>query len=194
MSLVPSAGVKCIAGGVYQEMRQTLVSFVTGVVHDAITVAEHCRRMTITVNDMLLVLKRRNMWDICARCSGLHRHNGRHCLDCLCSLCPATCRLPTHAWHSRNLVLQLCPNLARSSQFCRDWNNLTLLPVVAQHGVRLWHGAPDEAPDIASRAPTAPRAMPRGHRGAPNNIDLTKDPCHCASGGPCSYRSRQISV
>lgn len=61
--LVPSAGVKRIAGAVYQEMRQTLASFVTGVVHDAITMAEHCRRMTITVNDMLLVLKRRNMYD-----------------------------------------------------------------------------------------------------------------------------------
>lgn len=61
--LVSSAGVRRIAGGVYQEMRQTLVSFVTGVVHDAITVAEHCRRMTITVNNILLVLKHRNMYD-----------------------------------------------------------------------------------------------------------------------------------
>jgi len=86
-------------------MRQTLVSFVTGVVHDAITVAEHCRRMTITVNDMLLVLKRRNMCDdlraLLVITAGIAWTAYPLCVR-------ATCRLQAHAWHGRDLVFQLC--------------------------------------------------------------------------------------
>ena len=55
------AGVKRISGGVYQEMRQALVAFLRAAIPDAIALAEHCRRCTVTVNDILLALKRRGM-------------------------------------------------------------------------------------------------------------------------------------
>jgi histone H3/H4 len=55
------AGVKRISGGVYQEMRQVLVAFLRAAIPDAIALAEHCRRCTVTVNDILLALKRRGM-------------------------------------------------------------------------------------------------------------------------------------
>ena len=56
-----SAGVKRISGGVYQEMRQVLVAFLQAAIPDAVALAEHCHRCTVTVNDVLLALKRRGM-------------------------------------------------------------------------------------------------------------------------------------
>ena len=56
-----SAGVKRISGGVYQEMRQVLVAFLQAAIPDAVALAEHSHRCTVTVNDVLLALKRRGM-------------------------------------------------------------------------------------------------------------------------------------
>lgn len=43
----------------YPAIRKCLVSYLKNVLPDAIALAEHCRRMTVTVNDILLALKRR---------------------------------------------------------------------------------------------------------------------------------------
>jgi len=53
--------VKRISRGVFTEARACLEAFVRGVVGDAAVYAEHARRRTATVPDVLLALKRRGV-------------------------------------------------------------------------------------------------------------------------------------
>ncbi|GAB4821183.1 hypothetical protein N2152v2_008229 [Parachlorella kessleri] len=55
--LARRAGVKRISGGVVEEVQSVLRSWLSIVVPRATTYAEHARRMTVTLNDMLLSLK-----------------------------------------------------------------------------------------------------------------------------------------
>ena len=59
--LARRGGVKRISRGVFTEARACLEAFVRGVVGDAAVYAEHARRRTATVPDVLLALKRRGV-------------------------------------------------------------------------------------------------------------------------------------
>ena len=59
--LARRGGVKRISRGVFSEARACLEAFVRGVVGDASVYAEHARRRTATVGDVLLALKRRGV-------------------------------------------------------------------------------------------------------------------------------------
>ena len=48
-----------MSGDVPSEARVALQSFLQDVVHDVCVIAEHSKRMTVTVMDVLLALKRR---------------------------------------------------------------------------------------------------------------------------------------
>eukprot|EP00890_Picochlorum_soloecismus_P003186 jgi/Picsp_1/3869/NSC_01381-R1_histone h4 len=56
--LARRAGVKRIHSGIYEEAPQALRGWLSKMVHDACMYAEHGKRFTITVNDVLLALKR----------------------------------------------------------------------------------------------------------------------------------------
>lgn len=56
--LARRAGVKRIHNGIYEEAPQALRGWLSKMVHDACMYAEHGKRFTITVNDVLLALKR----------------------------------------------------------------------------------------------------------------------------------------
>jgi len=56
--LARRGGVKRIEGGVYEEMRGVLRQFLTPVLQDCVTYAEHARRKTITCMDVVHSLKR----------------------------------------------------------------------------------------------------------------------------------------
>lgn len=56
--LARRAGVKRISGLVYDDIRQALKTFLTNIIHDAVTYTEHARRKTVTVQDVILALKR----------------------------------------------------------------------------------------------------------------------------------------
>lgn len=53
------AGVKRMADGVYCDTRAVLVAFLRPIVQDAALFAEHGRRFTVRLQDVLLALKRR---------------------------------------------------------------------------------------------------------------------------------------
>lgn len=57
--LARRGGVKRINGLVYEETRGVLKGFLTDVIKDAVTYAEHSRRKTIQVMDVVYSLKRR---------------------------------------------------------------------------------------------------------------------------------------
>ena len=56
--LARRGGVKRISGLVYEETRGVLKVFLECVIRDALTYAEHNRRMTITAMDVVYALKR----------------------------------------------------------------------------------------------------------------------------------------
>lgn len=145
-----NAGVKRISSGVYTEMRQVLVAFLKGVIPDATTLAEHCRRSTITVNDILLALKRRGMCGTFL----LHftLHVSEYCQDYCC----------LKALLSSAAACQDTIN-AKPRRATRRSMLTALLPNVLQHAVRLRLGA---LPDHAGGPPHPSRPPPRGHPGA----------------------------
>jgi len=56
--LARRAGVKRINAGIYEEAPLALRAWLSKMVRDACVFAEHGRRFTITLNDILLALKR----------------------------------------------------------------------------------------------------------------------------------------
>lgn len=58
--LARRGGVKRISGNVYEATRRYLKTFLESVVKDAITYAQHSRRKTVSVSDVLHALKRQN--------------------------------------------------------------------------------------------------------------------------------------
>jgi len=64
--LARRAGVKRIHSGIYEEAPQALRGWLSKMVHDACTYAEHGKRFTITLNDVLLALKRNGVYVLCA--------------------------------------------------------------------------------------------------------------------------------
>ena len=58
--LARRGGVKRISQFVYDDARQALKGFLTGVVGNATTYTEHARRKTVTAMDVIYALKRNN--------------------------------------------------------------------------------------------------------------------------------------
>lgn len=56
--LARRGGVKRISFGIYKEMRDVLLKFLTQVVRDANTFTEHAKRKTVTTMDVVYALKR----------------------------------------------------------------------------------------------------------------------------------------
>ncbi len=56
--LARRGGVKRISGLIYEETRGVLKAFLERIVRDAITYADHARRKTISVMDVVFALKR----------------------------------------------------------------------------------------------------------------------------------------
>lgn len=56
--LARRAGVKRVSAGIYDEAPVALRAWLQMVIHDACAYTEHARRFTVTVNDILLGLKR----------------------------------------------------------------------------------------------------------------------------------------
>jgi histone H4 len=56
--LARRGGVKRISGGIYEETRTVLKSFLENVVRDSVTYTEHARRKTVTSMDVVYALKR----------------------------------------------------------------------------------------------------------------------------------------
>ena len=56
--LARRGGVKRISGLIYEETRGVLYAFVESVLRDAVYYAEHARRSTVTVMDIVHALKR----------------------------------------------------------------------------------------------------------------------------------------
>jgi histone H4 len=56
--LARRGGVKRISGLIYDEARLVLKMFLTNVLHDTVTFAEHARRKTVTAMDVVYALKR----------------------------------------------------------------------------------------------------------------------------------------
>jgi histone H4 len=56
--LARRGGVKRISGLIYEETRSALKLFLEDVVHDAVTMTEHAKRKTVTVQDVVFALKR----------------------------------------------------------------------------------------------------------------------------------------
>lgn len=60
--LARRGGVKRINAGVYAEIPLALKCFLSKIIKDAITYAEHSRRLTIVTNDVILALKRNGLY------------------------------------------------------------------------------------------------------------------------------------
>jgi len=58
--LARRGGVKRISGLVYDETRIVLKTFLTQIIDHAILYTEYSRRNTVTVNDIILALKKNN--------------------------------------------------------------------------------------------------------------------------------------
>jgi len=56
--LARRGGVKRLSGLVYDEVRDTLRSFLERVLHDAVNFTEHAKRKTVTAFDVVFALKR----------------------------------------------------------------------------------------------------------------------------------------
>jgi histone H4 len=56
--LARRGGVKRLSGGIYDEARGVLTSFLNQVIRDAVTYTDHARRKTVTPLDVLYSLKR----------------------------------------------------------------------------------------------------------------------------------------
>lgn len=56
--LARRGGVKRISGLIYDEVRDTLRSFLGAIVRDAVTYTEHAHRKTVTAMDVVYALKR----------------------------------------------------------------------------------------------------------------------------------------
>lgn len=56
--LARRGGVKRINGLIYDEIRCSLRGFLTNIIKDSVTYAEHSRRKTVTTMDILYALKR----------------------------------------------------------------------------------------------------------------------------------------
>ncbi len=56
--LARRGGVKRISGLIYDEVRDTLRSFLGTIVRDAVTYTEHAHRKTVTAMDVVYALKR----------------------------------------------------------------------------------------------------------------------------------------
>ena len=56
--LARRGGVKRISGLIYEETRAVLRVFLENVIRDSLTYAEHGRRLTVTLKDVLYSLKR----------------------------------------------------------------------------------------------------------------------------------------
>jgi histone H4 len=56
--LARRAGVKRINAGIYEEAPTAMRAWLGKVIADSIKYTEHARRMTVTINDVLLSLKR----------------------------------------------------------------------------------------------------------------------------------------
>ena len=50
--------------GVYLESRTALDAFLRPILHDIVAIVEHGRRMTVTVTDVLLALKRNGRFEL----------------------------------------------------------------------------------------------------------------------------------
>jgi histone H4 len=59
--LARRAGVKRISAGIYEETPAALRTWLTKIVADACVFTEHARRYTVTLNDILMALKRNGM-------------------------------------------------------------------------------------------------------------------------------------
>lgn len=58
-----SAGVKRIGLDTYEEAKTALTSFLRTILKDVGVITEGARRMTVTVPDVLLALKRNGRWE-----------------------------------------------------------------------------------------------------------------------------------
>ena len=56
--LARRGGVKRISGGIYDEVRNVIKSFLESVVKDAVTYTDYSRRKTVTALDVVYALKR----------------------------------------------------------------------------------------------------------------------------------------
>lgn len=56
--LARRAGVKRINAGIYEEAPTAMRAWLGKIIADSINYTEHARRMTVTINDVLLSLKR----------------------------------------------------------------------------------------------------------------------------------------
>lgn len=56
--LARRAGVKRINAGIYEEVPTAMRSWLGKIIADSVKYTEHARRMTVTINDVLLSLKR----------------------------------------------------------------------------------------------------------------------------------------
>jgi histone H4 len=56
--LARRAGVKRINAGIYEEAPTAMRAWLGKIIADSVTYTEHARRMTVTINDVLLSLKR----------------------------------------------------------------------------------------------------------------------------------------
>ena len=56
--LARRAGVKRLSGGVYDEAPRAMRTWLTEIIGDVVTLADHAQRKTVIINDVLLALKR----------------------------------------------------------------------------------------------------------------------------------------
>jgi len=56
--LARRGGVKRLAGGIYDETRSVLKTFLHSIIKDAVTYTQHANRKTVTAMDVLYSLKR----------------------------------------------------------------------------------------------------------------------------------------
>ena len=59
--LARRAGVKRINAGIYDEAPTAMRSWLGKIIRDAVTLTEHSRRFTVTINDVLMALKRNGL-------------------------------------------------------------------------------------------------------------------------------------
>ena len=87
-AVILSTGVKRISVDTYDEARTALSSFLRTILKDVGVITEGARRMTVTVPDVLMALKRNGRWEraVCkihqysaaSSCDSLLHRNGLH--------------------------------------------------------------------------------------------------------------------
>ena len=78
--LARRAGVKRISGESYEEASGALRTWLSKIIADATVYAEHARRITVILNDVLMALKRNGQYvtNIWSSCFGVISSRGLH--------------------------------------------------------------------------------------------------------------------